>query len=81
MTKVWLGDAQELGEYPGGACNTDWEPRSFLEELWTRKMSKLRGRVGKACALGMCTGPEWGESRAMGELSGIHVARVVDGGQ
>ena len=47
-----------------------------------RKLAgKLRGRVGKACALGMCTGPEWGESRAMGKLSGIHVVRVVDGGQ
>ena len=44
-------------------------------------MSTLRGRAGKACALGMCTGPEWGESRVMGELSGIHVVRVVDGGQ
>ena len=44
-------------------------------------MSKLKGRVGKSCALGMCTGPEWGESWAMGELSGIHVVRVVDGGQ
>ena len=81
MTKVWLGDAQEIGEYPGGAYNIDWEPRSFLEELWTSKISKLKGRVGKSCALGMCTGPEWGESWAMGELSGIHVVRVVDGGQ
>lgn len=60
MTEVWLGYAQELGEYPGGAYNTDWEPQSFLEDLWTSKMSKLRGGQGR-CVLWVCAQAQSGE--------------------